>query len=251
MECRTNLEGCYTFRMKCLISQIRFKKEFIDKLKIVEGTPSIETVLIKEEVIDSTNLEVKNEKEPVKDTITSLETDGWSDDYYFQIENPDDLENCIKSLVNPINDDEEFFELITVIDDDEEEGLTSLSEDQDIVKSESVENVETNENDFNEDRAFSSESEPDLFGFDEPEEAPVVKKRKYRERILPNPDLKERREQDRLAAIAWRASSHIKKIQKLAEKKEVCHICGKVFNKKLIQYHFNLHNGKLLELASV
>lgn len=244
-ECRTNLEGFYNFRMKCLISQLRFKKEFIDKLKIVEGTPSIETVLIKEEVIDSTNFEIKNEKETIKDAKPLDETDAWSDDNYFTIDDPDDLETCIKSLVNHVDDEEEFFELITIIDDDKEEGVTPSNEDQDIVR-----NDETKENDFNEDAAFSSESEPDLFGFDEPEEVPVVQKRKYRERIPPNPGLKERREQDRLAAIAWKANNTVEKIQrrkkeKLVESKEVCHICGKFFNKKLIQYHLNWHNGKL------
>lgn len=211
------------------MSQTRYKNEFLDKK--VEETPSIETVLIKEEIIDSTNVDVKIEKELV------METDGWSDDDFFTLENPDDLESCIKSLVNQVDNKEEYFELITVVEDEIEIPL-EVKENKEI----------TEENDFTENKYSSTESEPDLFGFDEPEtEIPAIQKKVYRKRISPNPDLEYRREQDRLATIEWKDKNKKKKVQKLeskSKKEEVCHICGKTFHKKTsLEYHLNYHNG--------
>lgn len=225
--------------MKCLLSQIRFKKEFLDNQ--IEETPSIETVLIKEEIAESTNVDVKIEKEVVK------ETDGWSDDDFFTLENPDDLETCIKSLVDQVDNEEEYFQLITVIDDEiEVQDESSTTENK-----EAVEITEENlENDFTEDKYSTTESEPDLFGFDEAEvEIPSIKQKVYRKRISPNPDLEHRRQQDRLATIEWKEKNKMKKFQKLEKqlkKEEVCHICGKAFlKKKTLEYHLNYHNSKL------
>lgn len=222
--------------MKCLISQIQFKKEFLD----------IETVLIKEEIFDSSNVDVKIEKELVKNVA---ETDGWSDDDFFTLENPDDLESCIKSLINQVDDnEEEYFELITVIDDDEIDEEVPSEVQNEVSITENKETVQ--EDDFHYDKDSSTDSEPDLFGFDENievEEPSAIQKRVYRQRIPPNPDLEYRREQYRLVTIAYKEKKLMEKEKKLMEKEQkICHICGKVFQKmKSLEYHLNYHNGKL------
>lgn len=174
------------------MSQIRYKQQYLDQVflgeTLVEDPPTFETVLIKEEIIDSKSIEKK----------LKTETCDWSDDDFFTLENSDETSKPVVIYVDEKVKDEEI--------------ITESKE----LKDEKI--------DFNEDKYSSTESEPDLFVFDEQTEENKIKKPK-------NKYLK------------------LDKQEKKAASQSICHICGKSLNIKRMEYHLNCHNGEIKKVV--
>lgn len=225
------------FRLNCLKSQIKFKSEFLEIL------PTIETVFIKEEIIDPSSPIIKIETDPVKNSKPEKYWE-WSDDDFFTPENPEAPKSSVKLVKE--DSEEEIFELITIVDDD---NPIEIIEDIVNIKSKPIEMEEkpTEREEvkpIDKDKYSSTESEPDFFNFDDPKkiEVPAIKKRIYRKRISPNPNFELKRKQDKKTSNAA-LFKLVRKQKKKVETKEVCHICGKYLRKQSIEFHLNYHNG--------
>lgn len=135
-------------------SQILFRNEFLDNPHgLEEVSEEIQTVFIKEEIIDAPSPEIKIVQRPLKTVKPEMYLE-WSDDD----------QSCTK-----YDNDDELFEILTVIEVVEDDG-TPIN-----IKSEKMEvDVETEVKENLED----TDSEPDLVNFDEIEPTIVQKPKK-------------------------------------------------------------------------